>query len=325
MARLLIETAPMSEHLREKVIRTAGKEIMVSRLAGSDQSADLTVPANIEGYGRVRHFSQIVGGGWPDNPLPIRPAARWLGKPEPLQMEAQVFQLAACGWRCWYCFVPFNLLSADPRRSAWFSADALVESFLAQENRPSILDLTGGSPDLAPEWISWTMDAVEKRKAGRSIYLWSDDNLSNDFLLKAENANLLERLEKYGRGYGKVCCLKGFDATSFSFTTGAEESGFEEQLRILAGYARTKLDIYLYITLTSPEREENGFLIRSLVRRLADIRPDLPHRTVPLRIMEYGPMKARLDEQRRRAVDSQMTLVKMWQSAVNEEIGHGDI
>jgi uncharacterized Fe-S cluster-containing radical SAM superfamily protein len=325
MARSLIETGPMSKHLRGKVINTAEKKIMVSRLAGSDQSADLTVPANIEGYGRVRHFNQIVGGGWPDNPLPIRPAARWLRRPEPLQMEAQIFQLAACAWRCWYCFVPFNLLSADPGRSGWFSADKLVESYLAQAQRPPILDLTGGSPDLAPEWIGWTMDAVEKRNAGSSLYLWSDDNLSNDFLLKAENAHLLKRLENYGRGYGKVCCLKGFDPSSFSFTTGAEASGFDEQLRILAGYAHTNLDIYLYITLTSPERDENASLIRTLVRRLADIRPDLPHRTVPLRIMEYGPMIGRLDEQRRHAVESQMTLVKFWQNAVYEEAGHGDI
>ncbi|MNL89612.1 hypothetical protein D3C87_2200480 [compost metagenome] len=41
--------------------------------------------------------------------------------------------------------------------------------------------------------------------------------------------------------------------------------------------------------------------------------------------MEYGPMKARLDEQRKRALEYQTTLVKMWQSAVDEEIGHGDI
>lgn len=325
MARSLIQTSSMSAHLREKVIRTPKAEIMVSRLAESGQSADLTVPANIDGYGRIRHFNQIVGGDWPNNPLPIRPASKWLGVPEPMQMEAQVYQLAACAWRCWYCFVPFNLLSADPRRSGWFSADELVDAFLAQEERPPILDLTGGSPDLAPEWIGWTMDALEKRNAGNSTYLWSDDNLSNDFLLRGENAYLLERLENYGKGYGKVCCLKGFDPASFSFTTGAEGSGFEEQLRILAGYARTKLDIFLYITLTSTKREENNFLIRSLVRRLANIRPDLPHRTVPLRIMEYGPMKARLDEERKRAVEYQTTLVKMWLSAVDEEIGHGDI
>jgi uncharacterized Fe-S cluster-containing radical SAM superfamily protein len=325
MAGSLIKTRPMSEHLRGKVIDAEVGEVMISRLANSGQSADLTVPANIDGFGRLRHFNQIVGGGWPNNPLPIRPAARWLNMPEPLEMEAQVFQLAGCAWRCWYCFVPFNMLSADARRSGWFTADALVASFLGQKTRPLILDLTGGSPDLVPEWIGWTMDALDRRSVGKSVYLWSDDNLSNDFLLQTENATLLERMEQYGRGYGKVCCLKGFDPISFSFTTGAEQAGFNEQLRILSGYARTKLDIYLYVTLTAVRRAEDASLIRDFVRRLADIRSDLPHRTVPLRIMEYGPMRSRLDAERRAALEYQKTLVQLWSTAVNEELGHGEI
>jgi hypothetical protein len=85
------------------------------------------------------------------------------------------------------------------------------------------------------------------------------------------------------------------------------------------------LDIYLYITLTSPDREDNASLIRHLVRRLADIRPDLPHRTVPLRILEYGPVRARLDEKRRQALESQVAHVEMWEKAVIEELGHGHI
>ncbi len=319
MAGSLITTGTMVSHLRSRVIDTGAREVLISRLADSGQSGDLTVPANIEGYGRIRHFRQTVANNWPNNPLPIRPACRWLGIPEPEQMEAQIFQLAGCAWRCWYCFVPFNMLSADERRSKWFSANKLVDLYLDQQSRPLILDLTGGSPDLGPEWVGWTMDALEERGATSSVYLWSDDNLSSDRLLHGDGRYLLKRLERYGQGYGKVCCLKGFDPISFSFNTRAERAGFDEQINILEGYAKTQLDLYLYITLTAPPRSEDENLIHSFVRRLADIRSDLPARTVPLRVEEYGPMRARLDAARRDALTHQDNLVRFWNAAVAKE------
>jgi rRNA maturation endonuclease Nob1 len=39
-----------------------------------------------------------------------QPASRKLGLAEADMMEAQVFQVASCNWRCWYCFVPYELL-----------------------------------------------------------------------------------------------------------------------------------------------------------------------------------------------------------------------
>ena len=75
-------------------------------------------------------------------------------------MTAQVFQNAACAWRCWYCFVPYNLLSADPDRGEWLTADDLVQLYRNDAERPLVIDLTGGSPDLVPEWIPWMMRAL---------------------------------------------------------------------------------------------------------------------------------------------------------------------
>ncbi|WP_170842586.1 hypothetical protein [Aureimonas jatrophae] len=307
----------MVDAMRQRVLREGGGEILVSRLEGSMQQADLSAPTNAGGLGRRRHFRRRVAEGWPDNFLPIVPASRWLRISPPAVMHAEVFQLAACAWRCWYCFVPFPLLAGDERKGRWASAAELVDLYAAVEDRPPILDLSGGSPDLAPEWVAWTMDAVEARGIGKSTYLWSDDNLSSDHLLRPDGSTLLRRMERYGAGYGKVCCLKGFDAESFSFNTQAEPDGFERQLRILVGYSRTDLDLYLYVTLTSPRTTGDDGRVRELVARLADIRSDLPRRTVPLLVTEFSAMRSRIDAVRRDAMENQWRLVEAWTDAVS--------
>ena len=116
-----IDTARFSSQLRMRAIDVQNRRLLVSRLSNSDQEPDLTAPTNCQGFGRVRHFKQATAPGWPTNPLPIVPACRALGIEDvPAVMTAQVFQNAACNWRCWYCYVPFNLLSADESRSLGF-------------------------------------------------------------------------------------------------------------------------------------------------------------------------------------------------------------
>ncbi|TGR10474.1 hypothetical protein EN833_13135 [Mesorhizobium sp. M4B.F.Ca.ET.190.01.1.1] len=231
-------------------------------------------------------------------------------------MQAQVFQLAGCAWRCWYCFVPFDLLSADTAKSVWVDASALVDLYLEQPDRPQILDLSGGSPDLAPEWIAWTMDAIERRGSRSSVYLWSDDNLSTDLLLQKQLGPVLERIQSYGGGYGKACCIKGFDQESFTFNTGAEGGGFYEQIRILREYSHTSLDLYIYITLTAPPRADDQVAIKRLVDALIAIRDDLPARTVPLLVSEFATMAARVNPVRAEALEHQWRLLDMWRDAL---------
>src|SRR5690349_12664266 len=180
----LIDTPIASEQFRSRVLNLDKREVLISRLAGSGQEADITTPTNCGGYGRVRHFRLATSGGWPPNPLPIVPASRALGLSSPPEvMRAQVFQVAACPWRCWYCYVPYNLLRADESRSRWFSCTELVAAYQNQNDPPSIIDLSGGSPDLVPEWTVWIMDALEAAGLSSSTYVWTDDNLSSSCLL----------------------------------------------------------------------------------------------------------------------------------------------
>ena len=311
----LIPTGQMVTTMRDRVLDVGRARLLISDLDRSRHENDLTLPPNAGGLGRRRHFRRRTVDGWPDNPLPIVPASRWLGIESPEAMQAQVFQLAACAWRCWYCYVPFELLSADMARSRWVDASTLLRLYLEEQDRPFILDLSGGSPDLAPEWIGWTMDAIEREGAQRELYLWSDDNLSTDLLLR-ERGDLLERLEHYGCGYGRACCIKGFDPASFSFNTKASADGFDEQLRILDGYARTSLDLYLYITLTAVPRVGDEGLVTDFVQRLAAIREDLPRRTVPLVITRFTSMLDRIDGEHATALEHQWRLLEAWQDGM---------
>jgi len=176
-----IDTDRFSAALRERAIDVPNRRLRITQFAGSQQEQDLSEPANCNGLGRVRHFRRSTPRGWPNNPLPIDPACHALGLSSDAELRALVFQSAACNWRCWYCFVDYALLSADPAHSVWIAADELLELYLKEPTRPMMIDLTGGQPDLTPEWVPWMMEAVTRAGLIESIYLWSDDNLSNDY------------------------------------------------------------------------------------------------------------------------------------------------
>ena len=291
MTKPLIDTASMAARMRAKIFRPQTREILISRVGGSAQETDITSPVNCGGLGRVRHFQRATAEGWPDNFLPIDPAARALALPPAPMMEAQVFQNAACAWRCWYCFVPFELLGGDERRSEWVTAEDLVDRYAALEARPPILDLSGGSPDLTPEWVPWTIEALERAGIADETYLWSDDNLSTDLvfdLLDDEQKAAMARAN-----YGRVCCFKGFDANSFAFNTGATPDGFELQFERFARYMNLGLDLYGYVTLTGPSLDGVEEGVAKFYERLRSIWPALPSRTVPLRIEAFGPVAQR--------------------------------
>jgi uncharacterized Fe-S cluster-containing radical SAM superfamily protein len=225
-----IPTDEYSADLRTRAIRPETQQILISRIAGSDQELDLSEPPNCDGYGRVRHFRLTTTPPWPTNQLPIAPASHALGIPTADVMTAQVFQNAACNWRCWYCFVPFSMLSAKTSNSAWLSAAEMIDLYLAEaeDHRPLVIDCSGGQPDLVPEWVPWMLRELRKRGLGESVYLWSDDNLSNDYFWRYVSPPDRQLLASSSH-YGRVCCFKGFDEASFAFNTKAAPSLFTRQ------------------------------------------------------------------------------------------------
>ncbi len=315
----MIDTDGLSAQLRAATIDLDRRRLLISRLSGSDQEVDLSEPTNCGGLGRIRHFHSATNPPWPSNPLPWLPARTYLGEdavPDGYA-SAQVFQNAACNWRCWYCFVPFNLLRGDESRSEWVTADELVDRYLAMPDRPVILDLSGGQPDLIPEWAVWMLRALMDRGAETTTFLWSDDNLSNDYLFRYLSDDELALLADHP-GYGRVGCLKGFDDQSFSFNTTADPALFDRQFELLQRIQELKPQLYLYITLTAAEYPNDARgVIERLVDRLATISPQLPARTVPLEVSAFTPTAPRIRPEHQAALTVQQRMIEHWVDALS--------
>ena len=186
------------------------------------------------------------------------------------------------------CFVPEDLLKADRRRSEWFTAAQLVALYSTEPDRPLIIDLSGGSPDLVPEWTRWMMRALTDAALDGSTYLWTDDNLSTTYLFDHLSREELAALQGY-RNYGRVCCFKGFDPRSFAFNTRAAQSDFAQQFHIMRRLLDLDLDIYGYVTLTSPNEDGVDAGVADLLDRMQELDQNLPLRVVPLHIRVFTP------------------------------------
>lgn len=314
-----IDTPRFAAQLRAQAIDVESGRVLISRLAGSGQEADLTLPANCNGYGRVRHFHMATVEGWPANPLPIAPACKALGiSPVPEMMKALVFQNAACAWRCWYCFVPEELLRADRAHSEWFTAAELVDLYRQVPDAPRIIDLSGGSPDLVPEWTPWMMRALQNAGLDETTYLWTDHNLSTTYLFDALSPADRALLCAYPN-YGRVCCIKGFDARSFTFNTRAATDGYEQQFATLRRVLELGLDTYGYVTLTSPRDDGVAALVADLIDRLQAIDLNFPLRVVPLRITVFTPVAQRLarEPDRARSLAIQEEAIAVWNAELD--------
>jgi uncharacterized Fe-S cluster-containing radical SAM superfamily protein len=178
-----------------------------------------------------------------------------------------------------------------------------------------VLDLSGGSPDLVPEWIPWMMEALIDAGIADETYLWSDDNLSTTYLFDELNESQLSTIRRYPM-YGRVGCFKGFDEESFAFNTGASTADFGRQFEIMRRLLDLGIDMYAYVTLTTANSDGLSDRIAHFVDQLREIDPNLPLRTIPLEIRVFSPVGPRMDDARRRAIDHQNLAVAAW----NEEL-----
>jgi uncharacterized Fe-S cluster-containing radical SAM superfamily protein len=308
---MTINTKALSARYRAASIDLDGKRILITNFLNTEQEKDLSEPPNCGGIGRIRHFRRSTTTNWLSNPLPIDPACKALGLPKTNMIRAQVFQNAACNWRCWYCYVPFDLLRANPNYSDWLSPTTLIDRYLDQPDPPPIIDLTGGQPDIIPEWVPWMMTEIKNRGLEQQIYLWSDDNLSNDYFWKFLSNADIELIATYPK-YGRVCCFKGFNAESFAFNTSAEPALFDQQFELLRRLLTLGIDLYAYATFTSPSSDGIAEDMRRFIDRLQILDENLPLRIVPLQIQEFTPVKQRFNQDIYEALRNQRIAIDAW-------------
>jgi uncharacterized Fe-S cluster-containing radical SAM superfamily protein len=312
MQSKVINTEKFSSAMRDRAIDLRNRRVLMTKFPGSEQEKDFELPANCGGFGRIHHFHRNQGVNWPPNPLPIDPALYFLELPRQDEIEVQVFQNAVCSWRCWYCFVDFDLLSANPKHSEFKSASELLDLYLNESNRPAIVDLSGGQPDLVPEWTLWMLEEIKARRLSSKVFVWSDDNLSNDFLWRFLSEANLEALRD-SPNYARVGCFKGYDPDSFGFNTSAEPYLFFEQFKLMRRLVLAGFDVYGYATFTSTNTKEVGRKVREFVDRLqSEVHELFPLRTIPLRIRAFTPMLRRHQREQAIAMEVQEEAVRAW-------------
>jgi organic radical activating enzyme len=305
-----INTDRVSVELRRRGVDARNRRILVTYYPGSAQAQDLSEPPNCDGTGRIRHFHRGSDERW-SNPLPMDPACHALKLNATDALRAQVFQNAICNWRCWYCYVDFDLLSANPKHARWMTADELITLYQRDARDAPVIDLSGGQPDLTPEWVPWTMESLKSAGLADSVYLWSDDNLSNDFLWKFLSSSQLDALAEYPM-YGKVACFKGIDSESFSFNTLADPRLFDRQFELFERLLDLRLDLYAYVTFTTASDRDLKHKVAAFADRLQRIDELLPLRTVPLRVAVFTPTTGRLSPAHSAALLHQETVLDLW-------------
>ncbi len=298
----------MAEALRAKSVNLGEKTIRMAKISGSLQETDLSLPTNCSGFGRIHHFRSVQDSKWVRDPLPMVPACKYFGTLVSDKLLAQVFQLAACDFRCWYCFVDYGLLSADSARSEFVSLKKLLEIMRLENVDSNLIDLSGGQPDIVPEYVLWFLEARLELGMEKTHFVWADDNLSTNYLWKYLSESQISFMLNRP-GFARVGCLKGFDAESFAFNTRADESLFARQVDILGRLVKTGFDQYGYITLTAMNMGGVSMKIARLLDEIQNrVHPNFPLRIVPLRIFKFGANADRYikeaDENQFRALDA---------------------
>jgi hypothetical protein len=174
-----------------------------------------------------------------------------------------------------------------------------------------VLDLSGGQPELTPEMTLWTMRALRDRGLAGECFLWSDDNLSEEYFWTVLTEAERREVTSY-KNYARVGCFKGFDATSFSFNTMAEASGFDRQFDIMRRSIASGLSMYAYATFTAAKTSGLRAAMETFVDRLQDIHTHMPLRTVPLEVQVFTPTSGRIRAEHLEALQVQQEAVAAW-------------
>ena len=304
-----LDAQKLAESLRKKSFDRQTKTIRMTKFPGSDQATDLSLPPNCGGFGRVHHFRFEPDPNWITDPLPTHPACKYLGLSVTDVLLAQVFQLSACNFRCWYCFVDFSLLAADSKHSEMVIPKQLLQMMLDEEVNSQVIDLSGGQPELVPEYVLWFLQARTELGLKKSHFVWADDNLSTDYTwryLSEEEISFMVSTP----GFARVGCLKGFDAESFTFNTRADGRLFNQQIELLGRFVKTGFDQYGYITITTMNVDN----LQDKMARLLDtiqnsVHPNFPLRIVPLRIFGFSANANRYNKQ---AEENQFRALDAW-------------
>lgn len=304
------------EMLRKRIVDVENKKVKLTKFNDLNECMDNNCYVNCMGMGRLRRYKNF--SLFLDNQeKPQKRLLRGLN-PSINDFETQVFQIMGCNMRCWYCFVDRCVLAAREGYGEWMTISDMIELFLKENHLPYIIDLSGGQPDLVPEWCLWVMEEVEKRNLRDIIYIWMDDNLATTHIMEKyltqEQISYMANYPKHSR----ACCFKGYNEYTYRFNVGNKCLTLEEQVNNFRKLYNYGFDIYAYITLTGPKGSANRKDIEVFISKIQDIHPKLPLRLIPIKIKEFTETAERINGIQIEALEEQYRAYDIWTEVMNE-------
>ena len=231
-------------------------------------------------------------------------------------MTALVFQNAACAWRCWYCFVPGR---ASEGRS---KPIGVVHSRRACRPLPPDPRCAAHHRPLGrfarPRARMDPVDDAGARRRGAC-----GDDLSLDRRQPKHYLLVRKARARRSRHPAQLIATTAESVASRVSTPGHSPSthvphpqDYDRQFEVLRRVLDLGLDVYGYVTLTSPHDDCVGQGVADLMDRLQGIDPHFPLRVIPLRIQVFTPVERRLarDSARERSIAVQEGAIAAWTS-----------
>lgn len=315
MKRVLIDSDRLAINMAP-LIRSDDR-VLIADLRGSAEADDAYTQINCGGLGRIRIFETYAFHADTKDPIENRRTRAFLCQRRLTEerVRTQVFQLAGCTWRCWYCYVDEDRLSGNPRLGRWLSSKELVDLFEKEVEPASVLDLSGGQPDLVPQWPVDVLRELAGRPALSTVHVRSEDNLTGRLItdvLTIADVDFLSQSQNYTR----IGCFKGFSEDSFSFNTRALGSLYERQFECAKDILSARIPFFAYATFTFNTAQDLGAEMEKFVDRLQEIHVNLPLRVVPLQVTPASTWLARDTEQFQRIREIEQDAVAAWTSEI---------
>lgn len=302
--------------LREQIVDVEKKAIKLTKISDTEESCDSNCFINCGGYGRVRKYKNFklflcneIDG---KNKRLLRGVDR-----NSTEYRTQVFQIAGCNVRCWYCFVDDCILAANHPNLRWITVEQMLDMYEKENDKPFILDLSGGQPDLVPEWCYWVMCELERRGMKNKVYIWLDDNLTTlDMLERHLTHEQIHYMASYPK-HSRACCFKGYDDETFRFNVRNSNISFDSQIKAFKKLYEYGFDLYAYITLTGPSGNADIDKINRFINEIRKINVNLPLRIIPLKITSFTVTKKRLNDIYKNAFEEQIRAYGIWKEVMN--------
>jgi uncharacterized Fe-S cluster-containing radical SAM superfamily protein len=179
------------------------------------------------------------------------------------------------------------------------------------ERRAEVVDLSGGQPDLVPEWCYDVMRALDAVGLRGAVRVWIDDNLSGNFVRRYLSRAQIEYMAAHP-GHTRVGCFKGFDSDSFAMNTKAAPAAFDTQFKVMRSLIEDGFDMYAYATFTCPATSDPREGVPRFMDRLQALHPNLPLRTIPLEIRAYSAAKSRVGGPMDDMLNRQILAAEAW-------------